>query len=447
MERAYRAALACLPGMSALALPRLLRLAGGARELWEIVCGGGGRAEALVGKEKAALWAERGSRTDPQSLLFSLEEKGVRVILPGERGLPAVLWSIYDPPALIFARGGEPPEGRPWVAVVGSRKASGYGRRCAEYLGRELAIRGVVVVSGAAHGIDRYAHEGCLAGEGFTAAVLGCGIDRVYPSDHALLYQRIARSGCLLSEYPPGEDPLPWRFPHRNRLIAGLAQAVVVVEASEKSGALITAEFALEEGREVMAVPGPIDSPLSRGTHGLIQKGAKLVASVEDVLEEICHQYLPHWRRTFEAQGERNVTGPRAPVAGFYEGSRPLDGDDREEKGMEHGLGIEHGLAERLREAATGAHPSRVAGGEEGAGLAFDPGGISLDAEEELVLVELMRDGEKSLDWLAARSGKSAGELLVTLTRMQLKGMVREEAGGRYGLATIISTIINNNKI
>jgi len=438
VEREYRAALACLPGMSPLALPRLLGLAGGSRELWNLLCRGGERAEALVGVEKASTWVESTRRIDPASLLASLESRGIRVVLPGEGTLPRALWSIYDPPALLFLRGAEPPAGSPWVAVVGSRRASAYGRRCAEYLGRELASRGTVVVSGAAHGIDRCAHEGCLQGGGFTAAVLGCGIDQVYPAHHRDLYERIAARGCLISEYPPGEAPLPWRFPHRNRLIAGLAQAVVVVEASEKSGALITAEFALEEGREVMAVPGPIDNPLSRGTHGLIQKGAKLVSCVEDVLEEI---FAPRLLEPLSLPPRDG--GVSAPVCGKV----PTE-SDFPSAGTAHTPGVGHRwgpLPEDARAPGETMHPLAGEGRRVDAALPSLANGAMTD-DEEAALVDLLRDGEKSLDWLAARSGKSAGRLLVVITRMQLKGLIREEAGGKYGLAAVMPTKINNNK-
>jgi len=293
VDEAYRAALACLPQMNSMALPSLVQLAGGARELWEILKAGGSRASSLVGAEKAAAWSERCRRTDPSRVMAGLKERGIAVITPEDSNFPQLLRSIYDPPALLFMMGQKPPPDAPYVAVVGARKASSYGRWAAETIGEELAGRGVVVVSGAAYGVDGHAHQGCLKAGGFTVAVLGCGIDRAYPPEHAGLLRRIVASGCLLSEYPPGESPLPWRFPHRNRIIAGLSHAVVVVEASQKSGALITADMALEEGREVMAVPGPIGSALSLGANRLIQKGAKLVMEVEDICEELPFACMP----------------------------------------------------------------------------------------------------------------------------------------------------------
>lgn len=297
MEAAYRASLACLPRMNALALPRLLRLAGGARELWEILRGGGTRSVEMVGADRAAEWSEHCRRCEPRQVLKGLRERGIRVITPYDPSYPERLSSIYDPPALLFARGEDLQSDLPCVAVVGARRASSYGRWAAETMGEELARMGVVVVSGAAYGADCHAHLGCLRAGGFTVAVLGCGIDEAYPREHAGLLRRISLSGCVISEYPPGDAPLPWRFPHRNRIIAGLSHAVVVVEASEKSGALITADMALEEGREVMAVPGPIGSSLSRGTNRLIQKGAKLVVEVEDICEELPFMCLQPPRR------------------------------------------------------------------------------------------------------------------------------------------------------
>jgi DNA processing protein len=287
MEDAYRAALACLPDMNVLSLPRLLSIVQGAEKLWNILEHGGGRAAALVGSERAEAWREACRRTNPAKRLEELLRQGIKVIIPCEHGFPERLCETYDPPALLFAMGEVPPEDCPWVAVVGSRKASNYGKWAAERIGEELARRGIAVISGAAYGVDGHAHLGCLKAGGLTVAVLGCGIDRIYPPGHARLLERIVAQGCVLSEYPPGCDPLPWRFPHRNRIIAGIAHAVVVVEASERSGALITANFAIEEGREVLAVPGPITSALSQGTNALIQKGAKLVSCVEDICEEL----------------------------------------------------------------------------------------------------------------------------------------------------------------
>jgi DNA processing protein len=197
------------------------------------------------------------------------------------------LRSIYDPPRRLYVRGGGEPELllRPCVAVVGARACSPYGAQVARRLSRELAAAGLVVVSGLARGIDGEAHRGALEAGGVTVAVLGCGIDRDYPAAHAELARRIRRDGLAVAEYEPGVEPAPWRFPARNRIIAGLCAATVVVEARERSGALITTDFALEEGRDVLAVPGEITSRLSAGTNALLKLGATPCTGAADVLE------------------------------------------------------------------------------------------------------------------------------------------------------------------
>jgi DNA processing protein len=206
---------------------------------------------------------------------------------PRDTLFPDRLGAIFDPPPSLYLRGGGDPEllARRLVAVVGARACSPYGAQVARMLGRELAAAGLIVISGLARGIDGEAHRGALDSGGLTLAVLGCGIDRDYPASHAQLSRRIEEQGLVLSEYEPGVEPAPWRFPARNRIIAGLSEAVVVVEARERSGALITADFALDEGREVFAVPGEITSTLSAGTNALLKLGATPLTSSADVLE------------------------------------------------------------------------------------------------------------------------------------------------------------------
>jgi DNA processing protein len=203
--------------------------------------------------------------------------------------LPPLLAAIHDPPPGLYLRGSAAREllARPAVALVGARACSSYGAQVARTVARELATAGVVVVSGMARGIDGEAHRGALDAGGATVAVLGCGIDRDYPAAHAELARRIAATGLVVSEYGPGVEPAPWRFPARNRIIAGLCAATVVVEARERSGALITADFALEEGREVFAVPGEITSRLSAGTNDLLRLGATPLTSAADVLDAL----------------------------------------------------------------------------------------------------------------------------------------------------------------
>lgn len=214
----------------------------------------------------------------------------VRSLRRGDRGYPPLLAEIPDPPARLWVRGDAPLDvlERTAVAIVGARACSGYGRSVARLLAGEAAAAGAVVVSGLARGIDGEAHRGALAEGGTTVAVLGCGIDRDYPAAHAELARAIlAGGGLVVSEYEPGVEPAPWRFPARNRIIAGLARATVVVEARERSGALITADFALEDGREVLAVPGEITSALSAGTNALLRLGAVPATGSLDVLEAL----------------------------------------------------------------------------------------------------------------------------------------------------------------
>jgi DNA processing protein len=249
----------------------------------------------------AAFAAQTGQHlvADPRSVRFAafrrafdetayrqrLAAAGIRFL---ER-LPPLLAAIHDPPSGLFLRGEAESEllGRPAVAVVGARSCSGYGAAVARLLGRELAAAGVVVVSGLARGADGEAHRGALEAGGTTVAVLGCGIDRDYPAAHRELAGQIAERGLVVSEYAPGVEPAPWRFPARNRIVAGLCAATVVVEARERSGALITADLALEEGREVFAVPGEITSSLSAGSNALLRLGATPLTRAGDVLESL----------------------------------------------------------------------------------------------------------------------------------------------------------------
>jgi DNA processing protein len=210
-----------------------------------------------------------------------------RCIRRREAAFPALLAAIHDPPPQLYLRGAGDVSllELPSVAIVGARACSSYGRSVARSLARELAAAGLAVVSGMARGIDGEAHRGALDGGGGTVAVLGCGVDRDYPAAHAELARRICEKGLVVSEYEPGVEPAPWRFPARNRIIAGLCRATLVIEARERSGALITADFALEEGRDVLAVPGEITSSLSAGTNALLRLGATPVTCAADVLE------------------------------------------------------------------------------------------------------------------------------------------------------------------
>jgi len=225
------------------------------------------------------------ARQRARNELEQLGQRNVSLLTPNCAAFPGALRTIPDCPVLLYFRGTLDWLDHPAVAIIGARTATDYGRRVATGFAAELSALGITIVSGAAYGVDAAAHRGALASGGGTVAVLGCGIDVVYPRAHADLFRDIADSGLLLSEYPIGTKPEGFRFPARNRIISGLVQGVVVVEATERSGSLITARLALDQGREVFAVPGRIDSPKSAGTHRLIQQGAHLVHTANDILE------------------------------------------------------------------------------------------------------------------------------------------------------------------
>jgi len=219
--------------------------------------------------------------------LKRIKRLDIRLITIGQREYPANLARIADPPVLLYVHGHIEPRDNLAVAVVGARRPTPYGRQVARQLARELAERGVCIVSGMARGIDSIAHEGALEAGGRTLAVLGSGIDVVYPPEHRELYHRIAENGAVISEFPMGTKPTGWNFPIRNRIISGLSLGTMVAEARAHSGSLITAKEAIEQGRRVFAVPGQIGSENSYGTNRLIKEGAVLVNSVDDVLRAL----------------------------------------------------------------------------------------------------------------------------------------------------------------
>lgn len=222
-----------------------------------------------------------------------IRDKGVRLIHLNHPDYPERLKNIVDPPLYFYMKGCIRPQDYNAIAIVGTRRPTVYGRKVAEMLATEISSTGFTIVSGMARGIDSFAHRAALKAGGRSMAVLGCGIDVVYPRENSHLLADIEGSGAVISEFPMGTGPEKKNFPQRNRVISGLSLGTVVIEAAEKSGSLITARFALEQGREVFAVPGNINSPVSTGTNNLIKEGAKLVASTKDILEEF-RQLLTH---------------------------------------------------------------------------------------------------------------------------------------------------------
>jgi DNA processing protein len=286
-ERVYWLAWAVVWPVGARRLLNLVEASGSARQAW----GAGKKELCASGLDmfQAEDLLSRRSRVDPGAEQERVRRAGVRVITWMDADYPESLRHIYDPPAVLFSLGTFSfQESGPNVAIVGSRRATPYGKETAGRLAAALGSCGLVIVSGMARGIDTAAHNGALESGARTVAVLGSGLDVTYPPENAGLMKRIAASGGLvLTEFPLGSKPEAWHFPVRNRIISGLCRAVVVVEAGERSGALITAEAALEQGRDVMAVPGNVNNPYSRGANRLIKQGARLVEDARDVLEEL----------------------------------------------------------------------------------------------------------------------------------------------------------------
>lgn len=265
-------------------LSKLFPFFGSAKKIWQA------SAKELVEVRGLSLEIARKivaarDKVNPEEELAKLREKQVRLITLKSAEYPLLLRQTYQPPPILFVRGKPLSDYSYCLAIVGARKCSLYGRAVAEELAQELSGAGVTVASGLARGIDSVAHKGALRDKGSTVGVLGCGLDVVYPPENKRLYSEIAEFGSLVSEYPLGTLPLPFNFPSRNRIISGISLGVVVVEAKERSGTLITADFALEEGKEVMAIPGSVKSSLSKGTHRLLKQGAALVENAADVLE------------------------------------------------------------------------------------------------------------------------------------------------------------------
>jgi DNA processing protein len=313
-------------------------------------------------------------------------ELGVAIVTCEDAIYPRNLLNIYDYPPFLYVKGSLCPE-EICVAVVGSRLASVYGRYTTEKISRELALRGITIVSGLARGIDAAAHRGALAGKGRTIAVLGCGLDIIYPPENEGLAGNVADRGALITEFPFGTPPNAPNFPSRNRIISGISLGVVVVEAGEKSGSLITARIAAEQGRSVFAVPGEIGAAGSRGTHRLIKQGAMLIENVEDILEEI----LPQAGRTPTGSNESSVS------------SRPDAPAPDPEKTIAHGDTLPQGVPVM-------------------AGL----------ADQEQRLLSLIPSRPVDIDTLITSSGLTAQEVLNALLILELRGFIRQMPGKQF---------------
>lgn len=285
-EKLYTIWLSSVSGVGSKSCHNLMRYFGSAEGVYQCSCSDL-IASGLVRKQTAKNISQQRDLESIENNLKSMKEKGIKVYTIHENEYPENLRNIYDPPPVLYVKGELTAEDSLAVAVVGSRKASEYGLKAAHRIAMRLAEYGITIVSGMAFGIDSAAHRGALSAKGRTLAVFGCGLKHIYPTSNYRLSQEIQKSGALISEYPYDTEPFASQFPARNRIISGMSLGVVVVEAGEKSGSLITADLALEQGRDVFAVPGNISSPNSKGTNELIKNGAKLVSRIEDIIEEL----------------------------------------------------------------------------------------------------------------------------------------------------------------
>ena len=342
-----------------------------------------------------ALLAEK-SLENADRILGACSRLGLRLLTMQDADYPMRLRNIFEPPCLLYVKGQLPViDEEVAVAMVGTRKASPYGIEAAEKIAYGLCKQGAVVISGAAAGVDSASHRGALRAGGKTIAVLGNGLDIVYPAENEWLYRDIAASGALISEYPPGTAAEAWHFPVRNRIISGLSLATVVVEAPEKSGALITANTALEQGRDVFAVPGPIDAPMSRGCNRLIADGAGLVSESWDILREYRAMY-PH-----------KILGERVELP--------------------HALGYQ---ARAEQEAAKQAETSAEAEALPALDLTGDHG----LTDDQMKLLRELAQGEKQVDDLIELTQIPTRRVLSALTMLELDGYVAQSGGKRFSI-------------
>jgi DNA processing protein len=372
---------------------------------WRVGSAAAVLAEVTAGRAGSETDRVVASSVDPDALAARLDGCGARLIHPSSAEYPDSLVDLHDPPVALFVRGGDLRAMPSRVAVVGARSCSPLGAEVAESIGRGLAEAGVAVTSGGARGIDTAAHEGALLAGGPTIAVLGSGIDVAYPKRNARLLARIAEAGAVVSEYPPGAVALPLRFPARNRIVAALAEATVVVEGARGSGSLITADFALDMGRPVFAVPGPVTSPLSEVPLALIRDGAGLVRGAEDVLADLGH------------------LDPAAPTVALP--GMSAAGQSAAEGALVDGKGVGGARAAPAPAPADGGLEPSGRHGPEGSGTA----GRELSANEALVLAAMA--GASLPEHLARRCGLDLPAVTSALVGLEMRGLVRS-TGGRF---------------
>lgn len=300
MDTLYLAAVcAVVPGLGRSRIPDLINALGSARAVFEASAATLTATGLCTPRAVQNFISNRDARL-PQRLDYFCRHNGVRILAYTDADYPQSLQNLSDKPLVLYVKG-ELPQANYALAIVGSRRCTEYGVRAAGYFAKAMTREGIPIISGGAKGIDTAAHEACLQAGGVTVAVLGCGLDIVYPPENAKLFARIAEQGALVTEYPPGVPPAAANFPARNRIIVGLSQAVLVAEAGKRSGAVITANIAADEGREVYCVPGNIFDGSSIGCHELIRTGAKLVDMPQDILDD---------KRSWQQAMNRRLTQP-----------------------------------------------------------------------------------------------------------------------------------------
>lgn len=286
LEKEFLYWLTRCPGLGAVSVRKAGAYAGSFRNVYYIEGTELWRAGILRGEKQCRSFDGWKKELEPMCQEYhGLGKRGIRFITPLESEYPERLRHIYDYPMGLYVKGGLPEEGMPTAAVIGARTCTAYGRQCAEYMGSELSGNGVQVISGLALGIDGAGHEGAIRGGGKTFAIMGCGVNICYPRTNYKVFEQILAAGGIISEYGPDEEPCARNFPVRNRIISGLSDVILVIEARQKSGSLITANLGLEQGKEIFALPGRITDPLSEGCNGLIREGAGILTSPGDVLE------------------------------------------------------------------------------------------------------------------------------------------------------------------
>ena len=359
--------------------------------------------------------------TDAENILETCRRERIHMLTFQDAAYPSKLKNIPDPPILLYYKGQLPDlDALPVIGVVGTRKASAYGMQTAKRMGYQIAKCGGIVVSGMAYGIDGMAMSGALTAGQMTVGVLGCGVDIVYPLSNRALFRDVEDYGCIFSEFAPGTPPAKWTFPKRNRIISGLSNGVLVVEAPEGSGALITANHALEQGRDVFVVPGNIDQPGFVGSHRLLRDGATLVSSGWDILSEYASLYPDQIHREEEPSHQRVYP---------------------EE--------LKTARAEAEKETAKVAQKAQLPGKRKPLAKASEKKSIDKEASEaysdvntvlpklsaeEQRIVTALSSGERLVDDVIAETGLTTGKILALLTMLELKGIVKRLPGKRISL-------------